>query len=85
MQWFDRPRPRHHAAAEPGRVQHTFRDLIGIDFHPADDFPADDVGYGFDNVGDVLSTSPLLIEKYLAAAERIVDKAAFPQRSGGES
>src|SRR5207253_2193730 len=45
------------------------------DFHPAEDFPADDVGYGFDNMGDVLSLSPLLFEKYLAAAETIVDRA----------
>ena len=35
----------------------TIRDLVGVDFKPADDFPADDVGYGFDNIGDVLSLS----------------------------
>jgi cytochrome c553 len=69
----------------PGRVtirrlnraeyNNTIRDLVGIDFKPAKDFPADDVGYGFDNVGDVLSLSPLLMEKYLAAAEKIIDEA----------
>jgi hypothetical protein len=53
----------------------TVRDLLGVDFHPADDFPADDVGYGFDNVGDVLSLPPLLLEKYLAAAEEIIARA----------
>ncbi len=53
----------------------TIRDLVGVDFRPADDFPADDVGYGFDNIGDVLSVSPLLLEKYLSAAESILDKA----------
>jgi mono/diheme cytochrome c family protein len=53
----------------------TIRDLIGVRFHPADDFPADDVGYGFDNIGDVLSVSPLLLEKYLTAAEAILDEA----------
>ena len=53
----------------------TIRDLIGIDFRPADDFPADDVGYGFDNIGDVLSFSPLLAEKYLIAAESILEEA----------
>ena len=53
----------------------TIRDLVGIDFKPAADFPADDVGYGFDNIGDVLTMSPLLFEKYLAAAETILDKA----------
>jgi hypothetical protein len=53
----------------------TIRDLVGVDFKPAEDFPADDVGYGFDNIGDVLSVSPLLLEKYLSAAEAILDQA----------
>jgi hypothetical protein len=53
----------------------TIRDLVGVDFHPADDFPADDTGYGFDNIADVLSMSPLLMEKYLTAAEQVMDKA----------
>ncbi len=70
---------------DPGRVtlhrlnrteyNNTIRDLLGVDFHPADDFPADDTGYGFDNIGDVLSLSPILLEKYLAAAEKILRKA----------
>jgi len=53
----------------------TIRDLVGVDFQPAADFPADDVGYGFDNIGDVLSTTPLLFEKYVAAAETVFQKA----------
>ncbi len=53
----------------------TIRDLVGIDFKPAADFPPDDTGYGFDNIGDVLSLSPLLLEKYLNAAEAIVERA----------
>jgi hypothetical protein len=53
----------------------TIRDLVGVDFLPADDFPTDDVGYGFDNIGDVLSLPPILLEKYLAAAEKILDQA----------
>jgi hypothetical protein len=53
----------------------TVRDLVGLDLHPGDAFPADDVGYGFDNIGDVLSLSPLLIEKYLAAAEKVMGAA----------
>ena len=53
----------------------TVRDLVGVDFKPAADFPNDDVGYGFDNIGDVLSLSPLLLEKYLAAAEAILERA----------
>ncbi len=58
----------------------TIRDLIGIDFKPAADFPADDTGYGFDNIADVLTMSPLLAEKYLAAAEAIFDKAITDPR-----
>ncbi|MCI0462892.1 MAG: DUF1592 domain-containing protein [Gemmataceae bacterium] len=69
----------------------TIRDLVGIDFKPARDFPADDIGYGFDNIGDVLSLSPLLLEKYLSAAESILDRAIVivdppkpaPNRLGG--
>lgn len=49
----------------------TVRDLFGVDISPADKFPADDVGEGFDNIGDVLSLPPLLMEKYLNAAEEI--------------
>ena len=70
---------------DPGRVtlrrlnraeyNNTIRDLVGISFRPADDFPADDSGYGFDNIGDVLSVPPLLLEKYLNAAESILAAA----------
>jgi mono/diheme cytochrome c family protein len=51
----------------------TIRDLVGLDLHPADEFPPDDSGHGFDNNADVLSLPPLLVEKYLTAAERVVD------------
>lgn len=70
---------------DPGRVttrrlnraeyNNTVRDLVGIDFQPADDFPSDDVGYGFDHIGDVLSMPPLLLEKYLDAADEVVARA----------
>jgi hypothetical protein len=68
----------------PGRVtirrlnreeyRRTVRDLTLVDFNP-EDFPADEMGYGFDNIGDVLSLSPMLMEKYLASAEEIARKA----------
>jgi hypothetical protein len=70
---------------DPGRVtirrlnraeyNNTVRDLLGVTFRPADDFPSDDVGSGFDNIGDVLTLPPLLMEKYLAAAERIAEQS----------
>jgi hypothetical protein len=73
------------APKDPGRVtlrrlnraeyNNTIRDLCGVDFNPADDFPSDDVGYGFDNIGDVLSLQPILLEKYLVAADKILNTA----------
>ncbi len=70
---------------DPGRVtirrlnraeyNNTIRDLCGVDFKPAEEFPSDDVGYGFDNIGDVLSFQPILLEKYLAAADKILAAA----------
>lgn len=53
----------------------TIKDLMGFDFRTDEEFPPDDSGHGFDNNGDVLSLSPLLLEKYLQAAETIVAKA----------
>ena len=55
--------------------QNTIRDLMGVQFRTDEEFPPDDTGYGFDNIGDVLSLSPLLLEKYLKAAETIVSNA----------
>lgn len=52
----------------------TVRDLTGLELELADDFPADDVGYGFDNIGDVLSLPPLLLEKYMDSAEKITGR-----------
>lgn len=53
----------------------TVRDLTGIEYAPALDFPGDDVGYGFDNIGDVLTLPPLLLEKYIEAADEISQAA----------
>ena len=55
----------------------TIRDLLGIAARPADQFPVDDSGYGFDNNGDVLSVSPLLMEKYMQAAKDISRLAVY--------
>lgn len=55
----------------------TVRDLLGVDFNFPVGFPADEVGYGFDNIGDVMSVSPLLLEKYLDAAEEISERVIF--------
>jgi mono/diheme cytochrome c family protein len=55
----------------------TIRDLLGVAARPADQFPVDDSGYGFDNNGDVLSLSPLLMEKYMQAAKDISRLAVY--------
>jgi hypothetical protein len=67
---------------DPGRVtlrrlnraeyRNTVRELLGVEFNAAAEFPPDDTGHGFDTIGDVLTLSPLLLEKYIAAARSIV-------------
>src|SRR6266581_3542359 len=49
----------------------AIRDLLALEIDVAELLPADDIGYGFDNIGDVLSVSPLLMERYLATASKI--------------
>src|ERR1700722_13830345 len=71
----------------PGRVtarrlnrtesNNTVRDLLGVRYAPANDSPQDDSGYGFDNIGDVLSLSPSQMERYVSAAEKIARTAVF--------
>ncbi len=73
------------AKPDPGRVtlrrlnrteyNYTVRDLLHVDYNVAEDFPADDIGYGFDNIGDVLTLSPVHLERYLAAAEGVAARA----------
>ena len=72
-------------ASDPGKItvrrlnraeyRNTINDLMGIEFNSEVEFPPDDAGDGFDNMGEVLTISPLLLEKYLQAAEVIVERA----------
>jgi hypothetical protein len=83
----DSPSVTNPAATSAGRVtvrrlnrveyDNTVRDLLGVEGHASDEFPQDDSGYGFDNIGDVLSVSPVLMDKYLVAAEKISRIAIF--------
>lgn len=69
---------------QPGKVtirrlnrqeyRNTIRDLLGVEVS-IDNFPVDPSGHGFDNIGDVLTVPPVLVERYLAAAERALDEA----------
>ena len=53
----------------------TIRDLLYLDENFSADFPADDTGYGFDNIGDVLTFSPVHLERFLSVGEQIAAKA----------
>jgi mono/diheme cytochrome c family protein len=74
-----KPNPGRVTAHRLNRAEYnnTIRDLLGVEIQAADDFPQDDSVYGFDNIADALSVSPLLMEKYLAAAENIANIAVF--------
>jgi hypothetical protein len=75
---------------DPGRVtlrrlnrveyRNTIRDLMGTDYDTNAEFPPDDTGHGFDNIGDVLTLPPMLLEKYMEAAQTIVARTV-PQAS----
>ena len=62
-QAYRAPNPGARPLARLNRTEYnnTVRDLLGVDFRPADDFPQDDSGYGFDNIADALSMPPVLI------------------------
>lgn len=90
--WFDpaRPDPGHVTMRRLNRTEYnnTIRDALLIyDQQPADDFPPDDTGYGYDNIGDVLTVSPMLMEKYMRAARRMSEvamKISAPERTSLE-
>ena len=73
------------APPDPGRItarrlnrteySNTIRDLLGLRFDARGEFPSDDSGHGFDNIGDVLTISPTLMDKYVSAAETISRRA----------
>ena len=73
------------AKVDPGKVtvrrlnrteyNNTIRDLCYVDGNFSVDFPADDTGYGFDNIGDVLTFSPVHLERFIAAAKVVAERA----------
>jgi mono/diheme cytochrome c family protein len=77
------------AHPDPGRVtlrrlnrveyRNTIFDLTGAKFDTLKEFPADDTGQGFDNLSDVLTISPMLLERYLDAAQTIISETVPSQ------
>jgi hypothetical protein len=78
----DDPDPGRITLHRLNRVEYgrTINALLGVDYPSEVELPPDDTGDGFDNIGDVLSVSPLLLEKYLQAADTIVS-GVMPQSS----
>src|SRR4051812_1430929 len=71
------PDPGHVKLRRLNRTEYrnTIRDLLGVEFDTHTAFPPDETSYGFDNIGAVLTLPPMLLEKYLAAANQIVSEA----------
>ena len=67
------PNPGRAPAHRLNRAEYSnaIRDLLAVDIRPGDWLPVDDSGYGFDNIADVLSTSPALLERYMYAARKV--------------
>jgi cytochrome c551/c552 len=96
-----RPNPGTPAIHRLNRAEYrnAIRDLLDLESPTiGSDLPADDSGYGFDNIGDVLGVSPLHMERYIASARRIsrlavgtvkastaVEKFTIPRGIGNES
>ena len=72
---------------DPGRVtihrlnrleyRNSIFELLGIQYNTDDQFPPDAAGLGLDNIAELLTMSPLMMDKYIDAAESILD-GAFP-------
>jgi hypothetical protein len=67
------PNPGRPAVHRLNRAEYSnaIRDLLAVDIRPGSLLPVDDSGYGFDNIGDVLSVSPILLERYISVARQI--------------
>lgn len=71
------PNPGRPAVHRLNRAEYSnaIRDVLALDIQPGSTLPVDDSGYGFDNIGDVLSLSPALLERYMSEA-RLVSRLA---------
>jgi mono/diheme cytochrome c family protein len=67
------PNPGRAPVHRLNRAEYSnaIRDLLAVDVRPGEWLPVDDSGYGFDNIAEVLSTSPALLERYMSAASKI--------------
>src|SRR2546427_4221926 len=67
------PNPGRPLLSRLNRTQYAnvVRDLLALEVDPSVLLPPDDAAYGFDNIGDVLGVSPVLLERYMDAAGKV--------------
>ena len=67
------PNPGRATMRRMNRTEYAnaVRDLLALDVDFTKDMPADDTGYGFDNIADVLTVSPTLMDRYITVAGKI--------------
>ena len=70
---LDHPNPGRPAVHRLNRTEYgnAIRDLLDLEVDVVALLPPDDSGGGFDNIADVLTISPLLLERYMSAARKI--------------
>src|SRR5580704_15145480 len=71
------PDPGHATVRRMNRTEYAnaVRDLLGLNVDFSKDLPVDDTGYGFDNIADVLTVSPTLMDRYINVAGKIARMA----------
>jgi cytochrome c551/c552 len=69
----EHPNPGRPTIHRLNRAEYSnaVRDLLALDVKPGAKLPTDDSGYGFDNIGDVLSLSPVIIDRYMSVARMV--------------
>ena len=67
------PNPGHPGVHRLNRAEYSnaIRDIFALDLNPGSELPVDDSGYGFDNIGDVLSVSSALLDRYLSVGRKV--------------
>jgi len=68
-----KPNPGHATLHRLNRTEYgnAVKDILGLEIDEASLLPSDDESYGFDNIADVLKTSPALLERYMSASWNI--------------
>jgi mono/diheme cytochrome c family protein len=71
--WQGKSTPGRYVVHRLNRTEYAnaIRDLLALDVDVTELLPSDGANFGFDNIASALGTSPLLLERYLTAAQRI--------------